>query len=79
MGRRLNKASSRAKERQQLGGASAHIIVWLDGRLAKRVPVFSRLGNGLIGAGFILAPQLYPGRLSDAVPVLHQVRLRPNT
>src|SRR5260221_5023968 len=41
-------------------------------RVSLKVPVFSGLGNGLIGSGFILTPQLYSGHLSDAVGQFNQ-------
>src|SRR5690348_6828500 len=40
--------------------------------LALGVPVFPWLGNGLIGAGFILAPQRHSCRFRQLVGVLDQ-------
>src|SRR5215471_17795491 len=62
IGRRQNPlglylTSRRTKEGQELGSASAHILVWLSGWLARWVPGFSWVGNRLIGTSLILAPQ----------------------
>ena len=46
-----------AKERQQLGRSAAHVLVGLGGGMTRRMPGLSRLGNGLIGTGLVLAPQ----------------------
>ena len=63
----------RAKERQELGGASSHILVWLCGRLALRVPVFPWLGTGLIGARFIFTHLHDPRRFRLFIGQLNQV------
>ena len=73
----LNQASGWAKERQQFGGASAHVLVWLYGRLAFQVPVCSRLGNGLIGSGFILTQLHNAGGFCLLVGLLDQVFFSP--
>src|SRR5215469_3880457 len=66
IGRRQNPlglylTSRRTKEGQELGSASAHILVWLSGWLARWVPGFSWVGNRLIGTS--LAPFTTTGSL----------------
>ena len=57
----MHVSGGRTEKRQQLGCAPTHVLVGLQSRLAFPMPVFSRLGNGLIGASLILAPQRQSG------------------
>ena len=50
-------ACGRTEQGQQLGRAAANVLVRLTARLALRLPGLTGLGNGLIRAGLILAPQ----------------------
>jgi hypothetical protein len=54
-------AGGRMKERQQFGGPSPLVLVWLQSRVAFRLPRGPRLWDGLIGPGFILV-QLHDSR-----------------
>jgi hypothetical protein len=49
------------KEREQLGRPAAHVLVWLAGGLSFRLPPRPRLGDGLVGPRFVLAPHRQPG------------------
>src|SRR5262249_59147471 len=55
------------EQRQQLGGAAAHILMGLARRIAAQLPRGPGLGDRLVGPGLILAPQLQPARLRDPV------------
>lgn len=73
----MHVSGRRAKERQQLGRSPTHVLVRLEGRLAFQMPVFSRLGNGLIGAGFVLAPQGQSCLFRPLVGLLDQLFFSP--
>lgn len=73
----MHISGRRAEERQQLGGSPTHVLVWLEGRLTLQVPVFSRLGNGLIGACFVLTPQRQSSPFRSLVGLLDQVFFSP--
>jgi hypothetical protein len=60
---------------QQLGGATTEVFVRLPRRLPRRLPGGARLGNGLIGAGFVLAPQLQPERCAETIGTVDQLFL----
>jgi hypothetical protein len=51
------------EQRQQLGRPAAHVLVWQTSRLADRRPPGPGLGDGLVRAGLVLAPQRQAGRL----------------
>jgi hypothetical protein len=50
-------AGRRAQQRQQLGRPAADVLMGPGGGMARGMPGLPRLGNGLLGAGFVLAPQ----------------------
>src|SRR5260221_14574507 len=68
-------AKRRAKQGARFGRAPPCILMRLPARVSLQVPVFPRLGNGLIRSSFVLAPQLYSGRLSNAVGQFNQALL----
>jgi hypothetical protein len=57
-----HEAGGWAKAGEQFGGPATHVLVRLRFGVALEMPVFSRLRDGLVGAGFILAPQSNAGR-----------------
>jgi hypothetical protein len=50
-------AAGRAKEGQQFGGATALVLVGLEGGMAFGLPRGSWLGNGLVGTSLIFGEQ----------------------
>ena len=70
-------AGRRAKQRQQFGRAAAHDTRGAAGGWPARMPRLSRLGNGLIGAGFILAPQRHAAGFRLGVGRLDQPLFSP--
>lgn len=73
----MHISGCRTQERQQLGCPPTHVLVGLESRLAFQMPVFSRLGYGLIGARFVLAPQGQSCLFCPLVGLLDQVFFSP--
>jgi len=65
-------AGGRPEQGQQLGRPAADVLVRLPGRLADRLPARARLRDGLVGTGFILAPDRHPGRFGEPVRQLDE-------
>src|SRR5450756_778 len=64
--------SRRAKQGQQFRCASPRILMGQLAWVSLHVPVFSWVGNSLIGSRFILAPEFYSSRLRDTVGQFNQ-------
>ncbi len=60
------------EQRQQLGRATADVLMRLAERLALGLPGLARLRDGLIRAGLILAPQRDAHRFGDAIGQVDQ-------
>src|SRR5258706_15958633 len=50
---RADFSGGRAKERQQFGGPSPLVLMWVQSRVAFGLPGGSRLWDGLIGSSFV--------------------------
>ena len=66
-GLRPHLAGGRPEQRQQLGGAAADVLVRAVGRVPDRLPGGAGLRDGLVRAGFVLAPDRDAQRLGRAV------------
>src|SRR6266571_6425925 len=60
------------KQREQLGGAGAHILVGLARGLAYRLPTRPRIGHRLIRTGLVLTPERQSHRFHPTIRLLDQ-------
>ena len=60
------------KERQQFGSPTPHVFVGVAGRVVLRLPSRSGLGDRLVGAGLVLAPDGQAQRFALGVGALNQ-------